>query len=61
MLDVKIQHRIRSFLSYTSFGYISPNDPARGDDDRHMLSEHLIRLITRLMFVWFIRQKKADS
>jgi hypothetical protein len=35
-----------------------PNDLARDDDDRLMLSEHLIRLITRLMFVWFIRQKK---
>ena len=35
-----------------------PNDLARGDDDRHMLAEHLIRLITRLMFVWFILQKK---
>ena len=35
-----------------------PNDLARDDDDRQMLAEHLIRLITRLMFVWFIRQKK---
>jgi type I restriction-modification system DNA methylase subunit len=34
-----------------------PNDLARDDDDRNLLSEHLIRLITRLMFVWFIRQK----
>lgn len=35
-----------------------PNDLARDDDDRNLLAEHLIRLITRLMFVWFIRQKK---
>ncbi len=34
-----------------------PNDLARDDDDRNLLAEHLIRLITRLMFVWFIRQK----
>ena len=27
-------------------------------DERPGLEEHLIRLITRLMFVWFIRQKK---
>ncbi|MCF7837428.1 MAG: Eco57I restriction-modification methylase domain-containing protein [Candidatus Marinimicrobia bacterium] len=35
-----------------------PNDVARDDDNRDLLAEHLIRLITRLMFVWFIRQKK---
>ena len=34
-----------------------PNDLTRDDDDRDQLAEHLIRLITRLMFVWFIRQK----
>jgi hypothetical protein len=34
-----------------------PNDLSRDDDDRNLLAEHLIRLITRLMFVWFIRQK----
>jgi hypothetical protein len=34
-----------------------PNDLARDDDDRNLLPEHLIRLITRLMFVWFLRQK----
>ena len=26
MLDVKIQHRIRSSLSYTTFGYISVDE-----------------------------------
>ncbi|MDD3544250.1 MAG: hypothetical protein PHG96_02685, partial [Kiritimatiellae bacterium] len=34
-----------------------PNDINRDDDDRIQLAEHLIRLITRLMFIWFIRQK----
>lgn len=34
-----------------------PNDTETDADDREMLSEGLIRLITRLMFVWFIKQK----
>lgn len=33
-----------------------PNDTDNPDDDR-VIQEHLIRLITRLMFVWFIKQK----
>ncbi|MBQ7264322.1 MAG: Eco57I restriction-modification methylase domain-containing protein, partial [Synergistaceae bacterium] len=35
-----------------------PDVPPPGADERPGLEEHLIRLITRLMFVWFIRQKK---
>ena len=34
-----------------------PNDTSTEADDRKV-DEHLIRLITRLMFVWFIKQKK---
>ncbi|MDR3235936.1 MAG: Eco57I restriction-modification methylase domain-containing protein, partial [Prevotellaceae bacterium] len=34
-----------------------PNDTSIETDDR-IIQEHLIRLITRLMFVWFIKQKK---
>lgn len=34
-----------------------PNDTEDPTDDR-IIQEHLIRLITRLMFVWFIKQKK---
>lgn len=34
-----------------------PNNTCDPDDNRNYLSEHLIRLITRLMFVWFIKQK----
>ena len=34
-----------------------PNDSCDESDDRSHLSEHIIRLITRLMFVWFIKQK----
>lgn len=35
-----------------------PDVPPPGAGERPGLEEHLIRLITRLMFVWFIRQKK---
>lgn len=34
-----------------------PNDTAVEEDNRK-IEEHLIRLITRLIFVWFIRRKK---
>ncbi|MDR0926955.1 MAG: Eco57I restriction-modification methylase domain-containing protein [Ignavibacteria bacterium] len=34
-----------------------PNDTATEADDR-IIEEHLLRLIIRLMFVWFIKQKK---
>ena len=34
-----------------------PNNSCDPDDDRSFLPKHLIRLITRLMFVWFIKQK----
>lgn len=38
-------------------GVTFPNDRSTVTDDRK-IEEHLIRLITRLMFVWFIKQKK---
>ncbi len=38
-------------------GITFPNDRSIESDDRK-IEEHLIRLITRLMFVWFIKQKK---
>lgn len=34
-----------------------PNDISTDKDDRQ-IEEHLIRLITRIMFVWFIKKKK---
>ena len=34
-----------------------PNDTSTETDDRK-IEEHIIRLVTRLMFVWFIKQKK---
>ncbi len=38
------------------FAVTYPNDTGTDSDDRK-IDEHLIRLITRLMFVWFIKQK----
>ena len=38
-------------------GITFPNDTATSDDDRVKLEEQMIRLITRLLFVWFIKQK----
>lgn len=35
-----------------------PNDIHTNKDNRDLIPEHMIRLITRLMFVWFIKQKK---
>ncbi|MDY0149447.1 MAG: Eco57I restriction-modification methylase domain-containing protein [Kiritimatiellia bacterium] len=37
-------------------GVTYPNDIHTHDDDRE-INEHIIRLITRLMFVWFLKQK----
>jgi type I restriction-modification system DNA methylase subunit len=39
------------------FAVTYPNDSSTETDDRK-IDEHIIRLITRLMFVWFIKQKK---
>ena len=38
-------------------GITFPNDISINEDDRK-IEEHLIRLITRLMFVWFIKEKE---
>ena len=40
-----------------STGVYFPNNPNTNADDTHELDTKLIRLITRLMFVWFIKQK----
>ncbi len=39
-------------------GVTFPNDVADLLDNRKHIEEHLIRLITRFMFVWFIKQKR---
>lgn len=38
-------------------GMTFPNDLADDKDDRVQLNEAIIRLITRLMFTWFVRQR----
>ncbi|MRN15860.1 type II restriction endonuclease [Riemerella anatipestifer] len=38
-------------------GITFPNNTSTSDDDRVKLEEQMIRLITRLLFVWFIKQK----
>ena len=38
-------------------GIYFPNDPENNFDDRENINIKVIRLITRLLFVWFIRQK----
>ena len=38
-------------------GITFPNNTVTSDDDRVKLEEQMIRLITRLLFVWFIKQK----
>ncbi|MRX46404.1 Eco57I restriction-modification methylase domain-containing protein [Pedobacter puniceum] len=39
-------------------GVTFPNNTETHEDDRVKLEEQIIRLITRLLFVWFIKQKK---
>ena len=39
-------------------GVTFPNNTATEDDDREQIDTKIIRLITRLMFVWFIKQKE---
>jgi len=38
-------------------GITFPNNTATSEDDRVQLEEQMIRLITRLLYVWFIKQK----
>ena len=45
----------------SSSGVYFPNNPNTKEDDRDKLDTKLIRLITRLMFVWFIKQKKDEN
>jgi hypothetical protein len=42
------------------FSVTYPNDIDTETDDRQ-IEEHLIRLITRLMFIWFLKQKKIGD
>ena len=38
-------------------GVTFPNDPVTDNDDREKIDIKIIRLITRMLFVWFIKQK----
>ena len=38
-------------------GVTYPNNPAIPEDDREKIEQKIIRLIARLLFVWFIRQR----
>ncbi len=40
-----------------STGVYFPNKPETAKDDRDAISANIIRLVTRLLFVWFIKQK----
>ena len=42
-------------------GVYFPNDPENNFDDRENINIKVIRLITRILFVWFIRQKHLVS
>jgi len=39
-------------------GVTFPNNPNIFEDDREKIDEKIIRLITRLLFVWFLKQKQ---
>ena len=39
-------------------GVYFPNDTSTEDDDREDIETKIIRMITRIMFVWFIKQKE---
>ena len=41
----------------SSTGVTFPNNPQTADDDRDKMEVKMIRLITRMLFVWFIKQK----
>ena len=38
-------------------GVTFPNKPSTADDDREGINVKIIRMITRLLFVWFVKQK----
>ncbi len=39
-------------------GVYFPNNTSTEDDDREDIETKIIRMITRIMFVWFIKQKE---
>ena len=47
------------FLGHSQMrlGITFPNDTRTSNDDKEKLEEKIIRLITRVLFVWFIKHK----
>ena len=59
-LNKKFYNELFAWFQWTiseEVGITYPNDTKTDQDDRVQLEEQVIRLITRVLFVWFIKQK----
>ena len=59
-LNKKFYNELFAWFQWTiseEVGVTYPNDIETNQDDRVQLEEQVIRLITRVLFVWFIKQK----
>ena len=59
-LNKKFYNELFAWFQWTiseEVGVTYPNDTKTDQDDRVQLEEQIIRLITRVLFVWFIKQK----
>ena len=59
-LNKKFYNELFAWFQWTiseEVGVTYPNDTETDQDDRVQLEEQVIRLITRVLFVWFIKQK----
>jgi len=60
-LNKKFYNELFTWYQWTiseKVGVTYPNDTQTDQDDRVQLEEQIIRLITRVLFVWFIKQKQ---
>ena len=60
-LNKKFYNELFTWYQWTiseEVGVTYPNDTQTDQDDRVQLEEQIIRLITRVLFVWFIKQKQ---
>ena len=60
-LNKKFYNELFAWYQWTiseEVGVTYPNDTQTDQDDRVQLEEQVIRLITRVLFVWFIKQKQ---
>ena len=63
-LNKKFYNELFAWFQWTiseEVGVTYPNDTQTDQDDRVQLEEQVIRLITRVLFVWFIKQKALGS